>query len=130
MQPDAAPYDVNATISKAQNERENLSGCLEMNRLAEVMNTPMSGSLGTMQISKLAPKLRNTVKNLPIGIPSEPIQTEARIHLLMVCDRPDSASPINDRKQVQMNLTMERLDLFTRRYLRDLRRTAFVDIRL
>jgi peptidyl-prolyl cis-trans isomerase SurA len=130
LQPNTTPNDVNAAISKAQNERASLSGCMAMNRLAEVMDTPMSGSLGTVQLSQLAPKLRDSVRDLPIGAPSEPIQTEAGIHLLMVCDRPDSASPVNDRQQVQLNLTMEKLDLLTRRYLRDLRRTAFVDIRL
>jgi len=130
LQQNAAPDEINAAITKAQNERTSLSGCVAMNRLAELLGTPMSGSLGTVQVSQLAPKLRTTVKDLPIGIPSQPIQTEAGIHLLMVCDRPDSASPVNDRQQVQLNLTMEKLDLFTRRYLRDLRRTAFVDIRL
>ncbi len=130
LQQNAAPDEINAAITKAQNERTSLSGCVAMNRLAELLGTPMSGSLGTVQVSQLAPKLRTTVKDLPIGIPSQPIQTEAGMHLLMVCERPDSASPVNDRQQVQLNLTMEKLDLFTRRYLRDLRRTAFVDIRL
>lgn len=130
LQPNAEPNDVNATITKAQNERASLSGCVAMNRLAEVMGTPLSGSLGTVQLSQLVQKLRDTVRDLPIGVPSEPIQTKAGIHLLMVCDRPDSTGPVNDRQQVQLNLTMEKLDLLTRRYLRDLRRTAFVDIRL
>ncbi|MGB1547945.1 MAG: peptidylprolyl isomerase, partial [Alphaproteobacteria bacterium] len=130
LPPDAGPNEVNATIAKARSEGASVSGCVAMNRLAEVMGTPMSGSLGTVEVSQLTPKLREAVRDLPIGIASEPIHTEAGVHLLMVCDRPDSTGPVNDRQQVELNLTLEKLDLLSRRYLRDLRRTAFVDVRL
>ncbi|MCE2510180.1 MAG: peptidylprolyl isomerase [Alphaproteobacteria bacterium] len=130
LPPNAGPNDVDAAMTRARNEGASVSGCVAMNRLAEVLGTPMSGNLGTVEIGQLTPKLRDAVKDLPIGVASEPIQSEAGVHLMMVCDRPDVTSPVNDRHQVQLNLTMEKLDLLSRRYLRDLRRTAFVDIRL
>ncbi len=127
----AAPQDeVAAAMTKAQNERKNLSGCAAMNRAAELLKTPMSGHIGTMSVSDLPFPLREPVRQLPVGQPSEPLQTESGIHLLMVCDRPDSQGPTEDRQQVQLNLLLEKLDLLARRYLRDLRQTAFVDIRL
>ena len=101
-----------------------------MNRAAELSGAPMSGSLGTIKLKNLSPKLRDAVQTLPIGVPSKPVHTEAGIHLLMVCDRPNATSPVDDRQQVRLNLVLEKLDLLSRRYLRDLRRTAFVDVRL
>ncbi|PCJ61567.1 MAG: hypothetical protein COA65_01020 [Rhodospirillaceae bacterium] len=130
LSPKADPNEITTQISKAENERTKLSGCLAMNRAAELSGAPMSGSLGTIKLKDLAAKLRNAVQTLPIGVPSKPVHTEAGIHLLMVCDRPNATTPIDDRQQVRLNIMLEKLDLLSRRYLRDLRRTAFVDIRL
>jgi len=126
----AGPAEVAAQFSAAQAEKAKLSGCTAMNRTAELMGTPMSGSLGVVQLNALAPALRDAVKTLPVGMPSEPVQSEAGIHLLMVCDRPNAAGPTDDRQQVRLNLMLEKLELLSRRYLLDLRRTAFVDVRL
>jgi len=130
LSPKADPNEIATQISKAENERTKLSGCLAMNRAAELSGAPMSGSLGTIKLKDLAAKLRNAVQTLPIGVPSKPVHTEAGIHLLMVCDRPNATTPIDDRQQVRLNIMLEKLDLLSRRYLRDLRRTAFVDVRL
>jgi len=120
LSPKADPNEITTQISKAENERTKLSGCLAMNRAAELSGAPMSGSLGTIKLKDLAAKLRNAVQTLPIGVPSKPVHT----------DRPNATTPIDDRQQVRLNIMLEKLDLLSRRYLRDLRRTAFVDIRL
>ena len=46
----------------------------------------------------------------------------------MVCERPDTAGPPRD--EIRETLLRERVDLHARRYLRDLRRAAFVDVRV
>jgi peptidyl-prolyl cis-trans isomerase SurA len=58
------------------------------------------------------------------------VRTAAGIHLFMVCDRIESNSPLPSRDEIRQALTASRADQVARHYLRDLRRTAFVDIRI
>jgi len=62
------------------------------------------------------------------------LQTEDGIIVLMVCKRQDdqAAQPdqANVRGQVERRLIDERLDMAAQQYLKDLRRNAFVDVRI
>jgi peptidyl-prolyl cis-trans isomerase SurA len=48
----------------------------------------------------------------------------------MVCERTEVAKGLPTRQQILQQLEDEQFDLVSRGYLRDLRRTAFIDIRL
>ena len=54
----------------------------------------------------------------------------AGIHLLMVCDRNEPESLTPPREEVAERLEQEQIDRLARRYLRDLRKNAFVEVRL
>jgi peptidyl-prolyl cis-trans isomerase SurA len=47
----------------------------------------------------------------------------------MVCQRTDPPSPIPNTDQVYDQIMRQRMDQMARRYLRDLRRSAYVDVR-
>jgi peptidyl-prolyl cis-trans isomerase SurA len=69
-----------------------------------------------------------------VGQVSEPLSSRAGVHLLMVCAREDggvaAAAPEVDRQEVAERLREEQMQRLARRYLRDLRANAFVDLRL
>ncbi len=46
----------------------------------------------------------------------------------MVCERQENVGP--NRGEIENTLLRERVDMLSRRYLRDLRRAAFVDLRV
>ena len=48
----------------------------------------------------------------------------------MVCERHNPAAESPQRDQIAQELQRERLDRLARRYLRDLRKDAFVEVRL
>jgi peptidyl-prolyl cis-trans isomerase SurA len=48
----------------------------------------------------------------------------------MVCDRIAPETDLPDREMVRRRLLEARAELMSRRYLRDLRRIAYVDIRI
>jgi len=52
------------------------------------------------------------------------------VHLVMVCDRRGAVQSAPQRDQIAERLESEQIDRLARRYLRDLRKQAFVDIRL
>ena len=130
LPPDAGAADVESQIALAETIRETVSGCDDMARMAGETDPAISGELGLMRLNDMAPHLREAVRNLPLATPSAPVRTDAGIHLFMVCDRVEAESALPSRDEIRLRLTAKRADLVARRYLRDLRRTAFVDIRI
>jgi peptidyl-prolyl cis-trans isomerase SurA len=77
----------------------------------------------------MAAELRKVVLDLKPGQASKPLPTDGGLQIIMVCERQDPASNLPGRQDVQRMLTEQKLELQSRRFLRDLRQTAFVDIR-
>jgi len=121
---------VNEATARAQAMAARASSCADIEALAAELATPMSGSLGRLKTSALPPVLQNAIRDLDIGRPSAPVRTENGVVVLMVCDRQGQEAELEQRQRIEQMLLMPRLDAAAQRYLRDLRRTAFVDIRL
>ena len=77
-----------------------------------------------------APELRQAVSSLPVSQVSAPCKGRPGIHLLMVCDRREPQAAMPQREQIAERLQRERVERLARRYLRDLRKEAFVEVRL
>jgi peptidyl-prolyl cis-trans isomerase SurA len=86
--------------------------------------------LGWIRIGDLPPAFAEVLVDLPIGQLTEPLQGPAGIHLIMVCDRRGAVQSVPQRDDIAQRLEAEQLDRLARRYLRDLRQQAFVDIRI
>jgi len=115
--------------------RDRLDDCRSMVEVAEELAAPASGRLGWLSVGDLPRGLGETVASLPVGEVSPPLEGPAGIHLLMVCDRraPDAAPAQAvqvDRETLAQRLETERIEQLARRYLRDLRKQAFVEVRL
>ena len=52
----------------------------------------------------------------------------SEIQIIMVCERQTSKQLT--RNQIRETLLRQRVDMLSRRYLRDLRRSAFIDLRI
>jgi peptidyl-prolyl cis-trans isomerase SurA len=117
----------NQLLATAQQVSETVTGCEELARRAEELDAPPADG-GSGRLGELPPQLRELLADLPVGEPSEPVRMADGIAVFMVCDRQE-ASP-TDRAQISSTLGQERMDMLQRRYLRDLRSAAFIDIRL
>jgi parvulin-like peptidyl-prolyl isomerase len=80
---------------------------------------------------EISPQMRALVEKLSVGQPSEPIVQKNGVGVIMVCAKPGQAVPnaAPTRQQVAEGLLRERLDTVARRYLNDLRRNSYVDVR-
>ncbi len=112
---------------RAGQARQRIAGCAGLDELAGEIGAPGSGDLGTVKLSDLPAQIRDAVTALPIGQPSQPVSVAGGLGVLVVCDRAESGI---DRNRIEQRLISERLDMLSRRYMRDLRRSANVDIRL
>ncbi len=112
---------------RAGQVRQRIAGCAGLDELASEIGAPGSGDLGTVKLSDLPARIRDAVMALPTGQPSQPVSVSGGLGVLVVCDRVESGI---DRKRIQDRLISQRLDMLSRRYMRDLRRSANLDIRL
>jgi len=84
--------------------------------------------LGEVKLAEAPSWLAHTVENIAEGRASEAMATPKGALMLFVCKR---SMPLNiDRNAIRNAIGTERLELLARRQIRDLRRDAFVDVRL
>jgi peptidyl-prolyl cis-trans isomerase SurA len=128
--PSAPDPEKQRAYAKAEEVSATARSCGEMLKLGQERAPQTSGDLGRVKVGELPPELRETVLTLPIAQPSKPVPLRGGIGVLMVCARDAAPGGPADREQVMEMLTRQRAETLARRYLRDLRRTAFVDIRV
>ncbi|MGH6661052.1 MAG: peptidylprolyl isomerase [Rhodospirillales bacterium] len=130
----ASPAEVATATDAAKRVVEKAKTCEELDKASKEIGSPMSGNLGNIPTDALAPQQRSLIRALPLMTPSQPLRTEDGVIVLMVCRRDElkseTPSEAGIRTRISDRLVEERLDLAARQYLRDLRRNAFVDIRL
>lgn len=128
----ASPTDatLKTGLDSAKKMTAEANSCNDMAEIGKQTGSPLSGPLGKVKISSLPPQTRELVANIENGKPSAPIRSGDGIVVLMVCDREGQLSLSQIRENIETSLLNERLDIMARRHLRDLRRTAFLDIRI
>ena len=114
--------------------RTSAKSCADMEGFGNQTKSPLSGHLKKLKASDLSPKMRSLIQGLPINQASEPTRTEDGVVVLMVCEREGGGTRVFDtsekRERMRRRLFDQRLNQAARRYMRDLYRAAFVDVRL
>jgi peptidyl-prolyl cis-trans isomerase SurA len=80
-------------------------------------------------VNELPEKFRTIVGSLQIGQASVPFRTDQGFHVVMVCDREEAQAYRPTHEAISRSLGEQRLGMMARRYMRDLRRTAVIDLR-
>ena len=115
-----------AVLERAHAGAEALAGCDGLDAAADeaIVGASLEARLGDLQ-----PALRQAVAGLEAGRASAPFAGEEGWHVAVVCQRLDAAQ-LPSRDEMRRALEAERFDLAARGYLRDLRRQAFIELRL
>ena len=85
-----------------------------------------------LAVNELPTSLQKAIEPLKVGGVTDPIQADAgTLMTLMLCDRKQpEPTPLPTREDVRERISQQRVDLMAQRYLRDLRRAAFIDLRV
>ncbi len=129
LPPRPTAADIDAQSGLAETVRETVSGCADFSGVAKELGAPPVQQSPQVRVADLAPQVRQAVLELKVGEASKPVRIDPGIMLLMVCVRDDPAGSLPSRDNIADGLKRQRLDLLARRYLRDLRRAAVVDVR-
>lgn len=130
--PRAADMDETGLRTRVADLRAGLAGCEAMDARAAESADGVSGDLGTVKAGDLPPQIAEVVLGLQVGEPSPPLFSDRGALVLMVCSRqvPEGGDMAALHDQIRESLGAQRLDMLQRRLLRDLRRAAFVDVRV
>jgi len=152
--PIASKEEAKGVKDSAEKLRKSIRSCGDFEAKAKATGVPESGDMGTLRVKDLPPGLQQLAVGIPLGQPSPVLMSPGAAVILIVCKRdvpliqpppeaqpkpaaappPPTTTPIKEaklppREEVERDLVNERADLLSRRYLRDLRRTAFIEVR-
>ncbi len=120
---DAQMKQVRDVISSSKN-------CDDYEKLIKNVPTAEYSRNAKVKQSEIPPAIAALISNLDTGQLSAPLDENNIRRLFTVCGRVDPKGGLPSREDVRARLEDEQLDIMARRYLRDLRRAAFVEIRV
>lgn len=128
--PEDTPEDAARRLALAEEIGAGADGCDALRRLGADIEESLSGDLGRVNLRDLPNPFRDAVAELEVGRPTPPLVTDNGVHVVMVCERKTGDAETGVRDSVYDRIARNRLTIVERRLLRDLRRRAFVDVRV
>jgi len=126
---DAPEADVQAATALLAGLKPQLTSCQTLEAEAGKVAGVVAGDLGEAEIGDLAPSFQQAANTLNIGQVSDPIRTDAGLHLIAVCGKRQSGGGAPSHDQIENRLKGQQLALISKRYLRDLRNSATIETR-
>ena len=118
-----------AAVAEAESVRAAAKDCPTLLKIGKE-KAPQLSSEGKLRSNEISPQMRNIVNQIGVGHASQPIVQKNGVGVIMVCSKSTGGvEAATSREDVTETLIKQRLDTVARRYLRDLRRNAYVDIR-
>lgn len=127
--PAADPAERESAKALAEMVRETVQGCADLDRVASEAKIPEPQRISDLRVGDLTPDMRARIKDLGVGQSTDVFATDRGEAVAMVCVRTDAQSNVPTETDIEENLARQRIENAARRYLRDLRRVAVVDIR-
>jgi len=124
-----ADDEIRNALQVADQIRQQIKDCDALAN-ASLPGDARAAKIGRVKIGDLAAPLQPALMGLQANQISQPLRGPGGLILLMVCDREAQEVKLPTREQVKERLFRQKLDLLARRHLRDLRRAAFLDVRV
>ncbi|PXA92638.1 peptidylprolyl isomerase [Caulobacter sp. D4A] len=126
---DAPEADVQSATALLAGLKPKLTSCQTLEAEAGKVDGVVAGDLGEAEIGDLAPAFQEAANALNVGQISDPIRTDAGLHLIAVCGKRQSGAAAPSHDQIENRLRGQQLALISKRYLRDLRNSATIETR-
>lgn len=126
---DATPGQLAQATATLNALRTQVTGCGDIEAKAKTVNGVVAGDLGEAEVKDLAPAFREAAEGLAAGQVSQPIRTQAGLHLLAVCGKRVGGTEEATAEQIENRLYGQQLSMIARRYMRDLRTSATIETR-
>ncbi|MBS0296266.1 MAG: peptidylprolyl isomerase [Proteobacteria bacterium] len=126
--PADAPQD---QVSTAEKTLASLQGKLTCDNIEKVDSAGgvIGADLGESSVTELAPEFQKPATELKVGQVSSPIRTSMGLHLIAVCNKRMVGADIPTKEQVESKLFGNQIGMLERRWMRDLRSAATIEMR-
>jgi peptidyl-prolyl cis-trans isomerase SurA len=89
----------------------------------------LGADLGEADVQNLAPQFQQVARSAEVGSVSTPVRTPLGVHLLGVCGKRTGGPDAPTFQQVENRLRTQNLANLARRYIRDLRADALIELK-
>lgn len=89
----------------------------------------LGSDLGEADVANLAPQFQQVARSAEVGTVSSPVRTPLGLHLVAVCGRRVGGAEIPSYREVEGRLQNQNLAMLARRYIRDLRADALIEVK-
>jgi peptidyl-prolyl cis-trans isomerase SurA len=123
---------VEQIMTVATQIQQRYAGCAQLESLHKQMNGTVYMDLGTAKLGDLAPQIQEGLKVTKPGEAAAPFMSEAGVELIGRCDKRvevKTAFVMPTKQQVEDQLFQNQISTLARRYLRDLKRGANIQVR-
>jgi peptidyl-prolyl cis-trans isomerase SurA len=131
LAPGATAAEVAAASDKLRQATSGVKSCEDLNTVSTKIGG-ISGTIGSMTAGQLPAVLQPVMARLDVNQPSPPTFVEDHVTVLMICERSGgqaASAETPSRDELRDRLFLQRVDAVSRRYIRDLRLAAYIDIR-
>ncbi len=115
-----------AALSRAAAD---INGCDDLESVADAIDGAFVTDLGAVSANALTPTIRDALTPLETGSATPVLTTIAGAQVFVLCERTLTGPGVPTPDQIENQLVNQQLSLLSRRWLRDLRRDAAIEIR-
>jgi len=126
----ASPEETSRATAEAQKAMSGVRQCSDLHVQARQIKGSTSGDLNGLRVGDLAanPQMYEQLPRLPIGGTAGPFRVAEGLQVVALCSK-SGGDGLPTRDAISQQLLIQKLDAAGRRYMRDLRRQATIDIK-
>lgn len=130
LKPGASTKEADALLQIGQDVAKHPGSCEEKGvaNIDDLKDFDIEVNIYNNLMSELSPAVKVIAENLQVGEISTPFASDEGIRLYMLCDKKDSRGKL-DRDRVVALLFQQKMELEAQKYLRNLRRNVYSDVR-
>ncbi|HWU54552.1 MAG TPA: peptidylprolyl isomerase [Rhizomicrobium sp.] len=132
VDPRAPKAEIEQIMKVAAQIQTHYAGCTQLDEIHKKMNGTVYMDLGDAKLAELSPQIQEAMKNARPGEAAAPFLSDAGVELIGRCDKRievKTAYVMPTRSQVEDQLFQSQIAALARRYLRDLKRDANIQVR-
>jgi peptidyl-prolyl cis-trans isomerase SurA len=132
VDPRAPKAELDNIMGVANQLQQRFSGCSALEDVHKQLKGTIYMDLGNVKLDELSPQIQKAMANTGPGDAAAPFMSEAGIEFIARCDkRPEikTAYVMPTRQQIEDQLFQNQISALARRYLRDLKRAANIQVR-
>ena len=119
-----------ASLQALTSLRTQVNSCDDLRAVGQARATANIAAANDLGVAELPQRVAPEVAQLSVNQTTPPIDLGSNIVMITLCAKNDPGVVLPTREQIEETLGVQKMELVIRRKLRDLRREAFVDVRL